>query len=78
MRARKHSQTPECQISASMAFANTFYNALVKRNSVYVSTIFLGAFGFGIGLDLGVSTFWDRWNRGKQWKDIRDKYASEE
>ncbi|KAH7931291.1 ubiquinol-cytochrome C reductase, partial [Leucogyrophana mollusca] len=56
---------------------NTFYNTLVKRNSVYVSTIFLTAFAFGVGFDVGVTSFWDRWNKGKQWKDIRDKYAPE-
>ncbi|KAH7916770.1 cytochrome b-c1 complex subunit 9 [Hygrophoropsis aurantiaca] len=56
---------------------NTFYNSIVKRNSVYVSTIFLGAFTFGVGFDVAVSSFWDRWNQGKQWKDIRDKYVQD-
>ncbi|KDQ64914.1 hypothetical protein JAAARDRAFT_28568 [Jaapia argillacea MUCL 33604] len=56
--------------------ANTFYNTLVKRNSVYVSAIFAGAFAWGIGFDVAVTSFWDRWNQGKQWKDIRDKYAT--
>jgi len=48
----------------SMQFANAFYNNVVRRNSVYVSSIFAGAFAFGIGFDLGVSSFWDRWNKG--------------
>jgi len=60
-----------------MALANVFYNTVVKRNSVFVSTIFVGAFAFGIGFDVGITSFWDRWNRGKQWKDIRDKYTTE-
>ncbi|EGO27304.1 subunit 9 of the ubiquinol cytochrome-c reductase complex, QCR9 [Serpula lacrymans var. lacrymans S7.9] len=47
-----------------MAFANAFYNALVKRNSVYVTAIFVGAFSFGVGFDVGVTSFWDRWNKG--------------
>ncbi|EGO01657.1 hypothetical protein SERLA73DRAFT_49734, partial [Serpula lacrymans var. lacrymans S7.3] len=59
-------------------FANAFYNALVKRNSVYVTAIFVGAFSFGVGFDVGVTSFWDRWNKGKQWKDIRAKYVTEE
>ncbi|KII95880.1 hypothetical protein PLICRDRAFT_170479 [Plicaturopsis crispa FD-325 SS-3] len=59
-----------------MAFANAFYNALVKRNSVYVSSIFIGAFAFGVGFDVGITKFWDSHNQGKQWKDIRDKYTS--
>jgi ubiquinol-cytochrome c reductase subunit 9 len=48
----------------STQFANTFYNNVVRRNSVYVSSIFAGAFAFGIGFDLGVSSFWDKWNKG--------------
>ncbi|OCH95975.1 ubiquinol-cytochrome C reductase UQCRX/QCR9-like protein [Obba rivulosa] len=58
--------------------ANTFYNSIVKRNSVFVSTIFAGAFAFSVGFDVAVTKFWDSWNRGKQWKDIRHKYIQEE
>jgi len=61
-----------------MALATAFYNALVKRNSVYVTGILAGAFAFGVGFDIGIESFWDRWNRGKQWKDIRDKYMTQE
>ncbi|EDR14731.1 uncharacterized protein LACBIDRAFT_305710 [Laccaria bicolor S238N-H82] len=60
-----------------MAFANSLYNAIFKRNSVFVTTVFAGAFAFGIGFDLGVTKFYDTWNKGKQWKDIRDKYVQE-
>ncbi|THG93215.1 hypothetical protein EW145_g8436 [Phellinidium pouzarii] len=58
--------------------SNGVYNTFFKRNSVYVSTIFAGAFGFGIGFDLATTAFWDRWNQGKQWKDIRSKYVEQE
>lgn len=61
-----------------MSLANTFYNALVKRNSVYVTSIFAGAFAFGVGFDVGITKFWDTWNQGKQWKDIRDKYITKD
>lgn len=61
-----------------MALSSAFYNALVKRNSVYVTGILAGAFAFGVGFDLGIEAFWDRWNRGKQWKDIRQKYTTAE
>lgn len=60
-----------------MGLADAFYNTIVKRNSVYVSTIFAGAFAFGVGFDIGISKFWDSWNKGKQWKDIRHKYVEE-
>lgn len=32
---------------------------LFKRNSVYVSTIFVGAFAFGIGFDLAMTKVWE-------------------
>ncbi|KAF8329100.1 ubiquinol-cytochrome C reductase UQCRX/QCR9-like protein, partial [Cantharellus anzutake] len=55
--------------------ANSLYRTVFKRNSVFVSTVFAGAFAFGIGFDLGISKIWDTWNQGKQWKDIRSKYV---
>ncbi|KZV69180.1 ubiquinol-cytochrome C reductase, partial [Peniophora sp. CONT] len=55
---------------------NAFYNTVVKRNSFYVTSIFVTAFAFNIGFDVGVSRVWDNVNAGKQWKDIRDKYAT--
>ncbi|KAI0751480.1 ubiquinol-cytochrome C reductase UQCRX/QCR9-like protein [Daedaleopsis nitida] len=60
-----------------MSLATTLYNTLVKRNSVFVPTIFAGAFAFSIGFDLGVTKFWDTRNKGKQWHDIRQKYVEE-
>ncbi|KAI0824627.1 ubiquinol-cytochrome C reductase [Trametes gibbosa] len=47
-----------------MSLANTFYNTIVRRNSVFVPTIFAGAFAFSIGFDVGITTFWDTWNKG--------------
>ncbi|KAK1228920.1 qcr9 subunit 9 of the ubiquinol cytochrome-c reductase complex [Marasmius sp. AFHP31] len=61
-----------------MALSAAVYNTLFKRNSVYVASIFSTAFAFGIGFDTAVTSFWDRWNAGKQWKDIRHKYIEEE
>ncbi|KAG6331035.1 hypothetical protein ID866_8056, partial [Astraeus odoratus] len=58
-------------------FADAFYNAIAKRNSVFVSTIFAGAFAFGIGFDVAVTKFWDNWNQGRQWKDIRGRYVQD-
>jgi ubiquinol-cytochrome c reductase subunit 9 len=35
---------------------------------VFVGTVFAGAFAFGIGFDVGVTRFYDYWNRGvRQW-----------
>jgi len=61
-----------------MALSNLFYNSIVKRNSVFVSAIFAGAFVFGVGFDVGVQSFWDNWNKGRQWKDIRANYIQDD
>ncbi|KAF8974610.1 ubiquinol-cytochrome C reductase [Flammula alnicola] len=58
--------------------STTLYNTFFKRNSVFVGTVFAGAFAFGIGFDVGVTKFYDTWNKGKQWKDIRHKYVAED
>ncbi|KAG7448949.1 uncharacterized protein BT62DRAFT_1002497 [Guyanagaster necrorhizus] len=47
-----------------MAFSTTLYNTFFKRNSMFVATVFVGAFGFGIGFDAALDSFYDRWNRG--------------
>ncbi|KPV75741.1 uncharacterized protein RHOBADRAFT_43165 [Rhodotorula graminis WP1] len=51
---------------------------LFSRNSVYVGSIFFGAFAFGLTFDKATSAWWDNHNQGKQWKDIRAKYQTEE
>ncbi|AXA50744.1 ubiquinol-cytochrome c reductase subunit 9 [Malassezia restricta] len=56
-----------------MSLATGFYNLFVRRNSIFVGTIFAGAFGFGIAFDTLTEKWWDMNNKGRQWKDIRDK-----
>ncbi|KAF9468972.1 cytochrome b-c1 complex subunit 9, partial [Collybia nuda] len=58
--------------------SQTVYNTFFRRNSIYVTGIFASAFAFGIGFDLGVTSFYNTWNKGKQWQDIRHKYVTEE
>ncbi|KAK4053799.1 qcr9 subunit 9 of the ubiquinol cytochrome-c reductase complex [Microbotryomycetes sp. JL201] len=36
-----------------------------------------GAFAFGMGFDKVTTAWWDAHNKGKQWQDIRDKYATD-
>lgn len=43
---------------------STAINSLFKRNAVYVSSIFLGAFVFGMSYDLATTAWWDAHNRG--------------
>ncbi|GFZ42622.1 hypothetical protein JCM24511_00339 [Saitozyma sp. JCM 24511] len=58
--------------------ASPIYTTIFKRNSVFVTSVFLGAFGFSMGFDLATSAWWDAHNRGKQWKDIRARYMEQE
>lgn len=43
---------------------STIYNVFIKRNAVFVTTIFTGAFAFGVGYDLATTAWWDAHNRG--------------
>ncbi|KIM31174.1 hypothetical protein M408DRAFT_327463 [Serendipita vermifera MAFF 305830] len=61
-----------------MSLASSFYNAFARRNSVFFATIMGSAFVFSIGFNGATNAFWDHWNKGKQWKDIRDKYIEKD
>ncbi|CDS02125.1 hypothetical protein [Sporisorium scitamineum] len=58
-----------------MSLAKSVYNAVFKRNSVYVGTIFFGAFAFGIGYDLATTAWWDAHNKGLGSTDIYTSLA---
>ncbi|KAH9820522.1 cytochrome b-c1 complex subunit 9 [Melampsora americana] len=60
-----------------MAISSLIYNTFMKRNSVYVSTIFAGSFAFSLSFDTITTKWWEKHNRGKLWSDIRDKVVSE-
>lgn len=47
---------------------------MIKRNSVYVATIFAGAFAFQGFFDVGITKYFEYHNKGKLWKDIKGKY----
>lgn len=50
------------RLKSSSSFSHQQMGALsniFKRNSVYVSTIFVGAFAFGIGFDTVMTKFWE-------------------
>ncbi|ODV75607.1 ubiquinol--cytochrome-c reductase subunit 9, partial [Cyberlindnera jadinii NRRL Y-1542] len=54
---------------------STIYNTIFKRNSIFVGTIFAGAFVFQPVFDSGVTRWYEYHNRGKLWKDIKGKYV---
>ncbi|RUP47578.1 ubiquinol-cytochrome C reductase [Jimgerdemannia flammicorona] len=49
------------------------YNTFVKRNSVFVATIFVSAFAFEIAFDEGTSKLWDNLNKGTS---SRNKFST--
>ncbi|CCH41214.1 hypothetical protein BN7_751 [Wickerhamomyces ciferrii] len=57
-----------------MSFYTNIYNSLIKRNSIFVGTIFAGAFAFQGFFDVAVTNFYENHNKGKLWKDIKGKY----
>jgi len=61
-----------------MALSKTIYNTLMKRNYIFVGTIFASAFAFEIIFDKTTDKIWDNLNKGRQWKDIRHRYVQEE
>lgn len=57
-----------------MSFGTSIYNAIFRRNSVFVGSIFITAFFTDIVFNKAADAYFDKVNAGKQWKDIRDKY----
>ncbi|KZF22388.1 ubiquinol-cytochrome C reductase [Xylona heveae TC161] len=58
--------------------ASTIYNSLIRKNTVFLTTIFASAFVFELGFDSISNRVWDSFNQGRQWKDIRHKYVQAE
>lgn len=40
------------------------YNDMSFYAGVFVSSVFVGAFAFGVGFDIGINSLWDRVNKG--------------
>ncbi|KAI9300747.1 cytochrome b-c1 complex subunit 9 [Cunninghamella echinulata] len=59
---------------ASTGITRTIYNTVFKKNSVFVTSIFVSAIAFEVAYDSTTSKIWDNLNKGKQWKDIKHKY----
>ncbi|KAJ0419430.1 ubiquinol-cytochrome C reductase [Aspergillus carlsbadensis] len=52
------------------------YRTLIRRNAVYLTSIFAGAFAFEVAFDTSTNKLWDTWNRGRQWKDLKYQYVN--
>ncbi|KAF7511095.1 hypothetical protein GJ744_005326 [Endocarpon pusillum] len=55
--------------------ASGLFNSIFRRNYVFLSTVFLGAFAFEIAFDTTTDAIWNRINKGRQWKDIKHRYV---
>jgi len=61
-----------------MSLVNTIYNAVFRRSSTYALAIVTGAFFFERAFDMTAEHIYSEINKGKLWKDIKDKYAPKE
>ncbi|KAJ5368675.1 Cytochrome b-c1 complex subunit 9 [Penicillium cataractarum] len=58
--------------------SNAIYQSIIRRNAVFLTTIFAGAFAFELSFDTASNKIWDTWNAGRQWKDIKPRYLVKE
>ncbi|CAO3614549.1 unnamed protein product [Mucor hiemalis] len=59
---------------AASGLTRTIYNTFFKKNSVFVASIFTGAIAFEMAFNSASDKIWDNFNKGKQWKDIKNNY----
>ncbi|RKU42729.1 hypothetical protein DL546_004444 [Coniochaeta pulveracea] len=57
-----------------MAQLGTVYNLFFRRNYAMLATVFTTAFAWEMLYDNTMNKVWDNINKGRQWKDIRQKY----
>ncbi|KAG0221546.1 ubiquinol-cytochrome C reductase [Mortierella sp. GBAus27b] len=63
--------------SAANRLGRLGYNSIFKRNSIFLSAIFVSAFAAEMAFDSISDRVWDNINKGRQWKDISAKYTTE-
>lgn len=50
--------------AAASGLTRTIYNGIFKKNSVFISSIFVGAIAFEMGYDTLSTKVWDNVNKG--------------
>ncbi|KAJ4312597.1 qcr9 subunit 9 of the ubiquinol cytochrome-c reductase complex [Neodidymelliopsis sp. IMI 364377] len=48
---------------------------VMRSNITLLGTVFAAAFGMQLAFDTGSERIWDNINRGRQWKDIKQRYV---
>ncbi|KAH8727942.1 cytochrome b-c1 complex subunit 9 [Phaeosphaeriaceae sp. PMI808] len=54
--------------------ANSIYNAVLRSNTTMLFAVFGTAFGVQLAFDTGSERIWNGINKGRQWKDIKQRY----
>ncbi|CAN9159426.1 unnamed protein product [Alternaria alternata] len=49
-------------------------SAVLRSNTTMLFAVFGSAFGLQLAFDTGSEKIWDSINRGRQWKDIKQRY----
>ncbi|KAL6670640.1 Cytochrome b-c1 complex subunit 9, mitochondrial [Candidozyma auris] len=61
-------------LSEIVIHTHKMFSALIKRNSLYVATIFGGAFAFQAFFDSAITRWYEQHNKGKLWKDVKPRF----
>ncbi|CAK9441014.1 uncharacterized protein LODBEIA_P48830 [Lodderomyces beijingensis] len=48
---------------------------ILERNSIFVASIFAGAFAFQGFFDVAVNTWWNKHNHAKLWSTVKTKFV---
>ncbi|KAI0482331.1 cytochrome b-c1 complex subunit 9 [Xylariaceae sp. FL0804] len=57
---------------------SVLYNVLFRRNFQMLAVVFGAGFAFEMAFNTGMNKLWDNMNKGRQWKDIRERYVQAE
>ncbi|THV82497.1 hypothetical protein D6D19_02731 [Aureobasidium pullulans] len=64
-----------CTTSAILDHFLTLSNSTIfRKNYVFLSVVFVSAFGMEIAFDNASNSVWNTVNKGRQWKDLKHKY----
>ncbi|KAL2679873.1 ubiquinol-cytochrome C reductase [Phyllosticta citricarpa] len=74
----QHLQASFLRAAGNETTTNDCASTIIKRNYIFVSTVFVGAFGLQLAFDTASDSLWNNINKGRQWKDIKHQYLEKE
>ncbi|KAF3010575.1 hypothetical protein E8E13_000845 [Curvularia kusanoi] len=66
--------TPPPSTSSDRTLLTSNRSTVIRSNITLLGTVFAAAFGMQLAFDTGSDRVWDSMNRGRQWKDIKQRY----